>query len=98
MANLTIRCARLAAILLAPSLFGADADLILHNGKIVTADKAFSVAQAIAIKSGKISEVGSDAQVMRERGPQTQVIDLVGKTVLPGLIDSHVHALSAALS
>ena len=74
-------------------VWAADADLILHNGKIVTVDANFSVRQAVAIKAGKITAVGSDAAVLAERGPQTRVIDLRGRTVLPGLFDSHVHAL-----
>jgi len=77
---------------------GADADLILHNGKIVTVDAKFSIAQAVAAKDGHIVAVGSDAGVLRERGPRTRVIDLHGRTVLPGLFDSHVHALEAGLS
>src|SRR5882672_431510 len=79
-------------------LYAADADLILHNGKIVTVDSKFSIQQALAVSGGKIAAVGSDAAVLKLRGPRTQVIDLAGKTVLPGLIDSHVHALGAGLS
>src|SRR5262249_27686565 len=88
----------LAAGVSAIALYGANADLILHNGKIVTVDAAFSVSHAVAIAGGKISAVGSDAKVLKERGPSTRVIDLAGHTVLPGLVDSHVHALSAGLS
>src|SRR6266571_1963541 len=84
--------------LAALSLCAADADLILHHGKIVTVDSKFSVQEAIAVSGGKIAAVGGDAAVLKERGPRTQVIDLAGKTVLPGLIDSHVHALGAGLS
>ncbi len=80
------------------TLRGADADLILHNGKIVTVDGAFTVQQAVALKAGRISAVGSNRAVLAERGPQTRVIDLHGRTVLPGLFDSHVHALEAGLS
>src|SRR5690242_2481280 len=76
----------------------ADADLILHNGKIVTVDPQFSVRQAVAVKAGKITVVGTDAEVLKERGAGTRVIDLHGRTVLPGLFDSHVHALEAGLS
>ena len=79
-------------------VWGADADLILHNGKIVTVDAAFSVQQAVAVKGGRITAVGSDRAVLAERGPRTRVIDLHGRTVLPGLFDSHVHALEAGLS
>jgi predicted amidohydrolase YtcJ len=89
-----IRFAMLGALTLA--LYGAD--LILHNGKIVTVDSKFSVQQAVAVAGGKITAVGSNASVLKERGPSTKVIDLAGRTVLPGLIDSHVHALGAGLS
>ena len=79
-------------------LYAADADLILHNGKILTVDSKFSIAQAIAMKDGKITAVGPNAAVLKERGAGTKVVDLGGKTVLPGLIDAHVHAVGAALS
>jgi predicted amidohydrolase YtcJ len=78
--------------------FGADADLILHNGKVVTVDARFSIAQAVAMKDGRITAVGRDADVLKERGSATKVIDLKGRMVLPGLFDSHVHALEAGLS
>lgn len=82
----------------ASGAFAADADLILHNGKIVTVDPKFSVAQAVAVKGGRITAVGTNAAVLKERGSATRVVDLGGRTVLPGLIDSHVHALGAGLS
>jgi predicted amidohydrolase YtcJ len=91
-----IRFTLLCSLTLA--LYGADADLIFHNGKIVTVDSKFSVQQAVAVAGGKITAVGSNAAVLKERGPRTQVIDLAGRTVLPGLVDSHVHALGAGLS
>lgn len=78
---------------------GADADLILHGGKIVTVDSRFSIAQAVVVKDGRITAVGTNASVAaRERGPRTRVIELKGRTVLPGLMDGHVHAYSAGLS
>lgn len=80
-------------------LLAADADLILHNGKILTADARFQIVQALAVKDGKIVRTGPSAAVLRaEKGPKTQVVDLAGKTVLPGLIDAHVHAIGAGLS
>jgi predicted amidohydrolase YtcJ len=85
-------------IFLAALLF-TDAELILHNGKILTVDAKFAIVQAVAIKDSHIVRTGSSAEVLRlERGPKTQVIDLAGRTVVPGLTDSHVHTLSAALS
>lgn len=78
--------------------FGAEApDLILHHGKIVTVDASFTIAQAVAIKDGRIAAVGSNADVLRLRGDGTRVVDLQGKTVLPGLIDSHVHSTDASM-
>jgi len=77
----------------------ADADLILHNGKILTVDSAFSIRQAVAVKNGRITAVGEDRAVLSaERGPHTRVVNLRGRTVLPGLIDSHLHPLEGGLS
>ncbi len=77
----------------------ADADIILHNGKAVTVDTAFRTTEAIAIKNGRITAVGKSADILAaERTSRTKVFDLAGKTVLPGLIDAHVHALEAGLS
>lgn len=77
----------------------SDADLILHNGKILTVDAKFSMAQAVAVKGSRIVRTGTSAEVLRaERGANTRVVDLQGKTVVPGLIDSHVHTLGAGLS
>jgi predicted amidohydrolase YtcJ len=75
-----------------------EADLILRHAKIVTVDPAFSVRQAMAVKDGRILAVGDDADVLNRRGEKTKVIDLKGKTVLPGLADSHVHPASAAMT
>ena len=67
------------------------ADTILYNGKILTVDSNFSTAQAVAIRGTQIAAVGSDDEVLRLAGPNTVRIDLKGKTVTPGLIDTHVH-------
>jgi predicted amidohydrolase YtcJ len=74
------------------------ADLILHGGRVVTVDKEFSIREAIAIKDGRVVRVDSDKEVLKLRGPGTQVIDLHGKMVLPGLMDSHVHPGSASMT
>src|SRR4051794_32085584 len=84
-------------LLTAPAV-AADDDLILHNGKVVTVDPAFSIRQAVAVQGGKILRVGTNDDVLKTRGPRTEVIDLGGKTVLPGLIDSHVHPGGAAMT
>jgi predicted amidohydrolase YtcJ len=72
-------------------------DLILHHGKIVTVDAGFRTAQAMAVRGERIVAVGPNHEVLELAGPATRRIDLAGKTVLPGLIDSHTHPLSAAL-
>ncbi len=77
---------------------GQDADLVLHRGKIATVDAAFSVASAVAVRDGRILATGTDAEVLRHRGPATKVIDLQGRFVIPGLIDSHSHPVDAALT
>jgi predicted amidohydrolase YtcJ len=73
------------------------ADLVLHSGKIVTVDNAFSVAEAVAIKGGRVIAVGRNQDIVPLRGPATRAIDLQGRTVLPGFIDTHVHLMDYAL-
>lgn len=71
---------------------GSDyADLILLNGKIHTVDPADSVVDAVAIKGGKILATGSSSTLEQLRGPATVQVDLKGKTVTPGFVDSHLH-------
>jgi len=68
-----------------------EADLILNNGKIITVDARENIAQAIAVKAGRILEVGTSEQIARFRGSATTMVELKGRTVTPGLIDSHAH-------
>jgi hypothetical protein len=84
-------------ILVAAALCAQPADLILRHGKIVTVDPQFRIADSIAIRGDRILAVGRRAEVARLAGPATRQIDLRGRTVLPGLIDSHVHAAQAAM-
>ena len=67
------------------------ADTVLRNGKIVTVDATSSVAQAMAVRDGRFVAVGSDGDVSRFIGAGTKVIDLGGRTVVPGLSDAHMH-------
>ncbi len=87
----------LAAAVRAAGQASEAPDLILHHGKVITVDAAFRIAEAVAIKGERIAAVGSDAEILRRRGKSTRVVDLRGKTVLPGLIDSHVHSTGASL-
>jgi predicted amidohydrolase YtcJ len=73
------------------------AQLILHNGKIVTVDPAFRIAEAIAVSGDRILAAGSNSEVLALAGPETRQVDLAGKTVLPGLTDSHSHPVGAAM-
>ena len=75
---------------------GEVADVILVNGKVVTVDDRFTVAQALAIKGSRIVAVGSTADIRNHAGGNTRVIDLQGRTVIPGLIDGHSHWVRAA--
>ena len=70
---------------------GLAAELILRNGRIVTVDSEFSIVESVAITNGLISAVGTDAEVSIAAGPDTRIIDLDGRTVMPGIIDPHTH-------
>src|SRR5688572_26046330 len=70
---------------------GSTIDTILFNGKIVTVDEAFSYGEAIALGNGKVVAVGSNDDIRRMAQSETRQIDLRGRTVVPGLIDSHIH-------
>ena len=67
------------------------ADTVYLNGKVITADKDFSIAQAMAVKDGRFVGVGSSAEMQKYVAANTRVVDLQGKTVIPGLMDSHSH-------
>ncbi|MCC6343235.1 MAG: amidohydrolase [Bryobacterales bacterium] len=84
--------------LLAPILSAQTADTIYYNAKIVTMWDQHPVVEAVAIRGDRFLAAGSKDSVMKTAGPSTRKIDLHGKTVLPGLIDSHVHPIMAALS
>ncbi len=81
-----------------PAMAGArPADLVLWHGTVLTVDAHDRVAQAIAVRDGRIVIAGSDSQVRRLIGKRTKVVDLNGRTATPGLIDSHGHFLAGAL-
>src|SRR5882672_1022059 len=73
-------------------------DLILHNGKITTLDRQNPEAQAVAIRDGRFVAAGTDRELMAQAGPATKQIDLRGRRVIPGLIDSHMHIIRGGLN
>ena len=78
---------------------GSDTpNLILHRGLFTTLDRSNPEATAVAIKDGVFTAVGRDPDVMQHAGPQTQIIDLKGRRVLPGLIDNHLHIIRGGLN
>ncbi len=87
----------LAGLIFAPGAFAEPPDLILHHGKLATVDKQFTLAEAIAIRGDRIVQVGTNEEVLKNKGEGTRLIDLAGQLVLPGLIDSHVHPTGAAM-
>src|SRR5947208_7654862 len=67
-------------------------DLILHSGKIITLDGSSRLARAISVRSGQVVAVGDDAALLKDAAPTTQLLDLAGRSVLPGFFDAHPHA------
>jgi hypothetical protein len=95
----TRRCYLALFLFLLPSTLSAQkADLVFINANILTVDKDFSKATALAVKGGKIMAVGSNDDIRSLVGPGTRQIQLNGATILPGLIETHVHALGVGLA
>lgn len=69
-------------------------DLIMHHGTVVTMDNDFHIFEAVAVKDGKIAAIGSDEEIIALKSDHTDVIDLEGRTVLPGFIDAHQHMVN----
>jgi hypothetical protein len=76
---------------------GQDADLVLHGGKVVTVDARFTIVEGLAVKGDRILAAGSSADMLKLAGPGAARIDLAGRTLLPGLADSHVHPSGASM-
>src|SRR5712692_3050772 len=92
-----IRCVIVAVAAVYSALAGAQtADLVLVNGKVVTVDDRFTIAEALAVAGERVTAVGRNAEIEKLKGPATRVIDLGGRTVIPGLIDNHAHYMRAA--
>jgi predicted amidohydrolase YtcJ len=90
----------LAALLSLPASIASaqSADTVLFNGKVLTVDKDFSVQQALAIAHGQVLATGSSAAMKNLAGAKAKLIDLGGRTVIPGLTDGHIHGIRAALT
>src|SRR3954470_3353991 len=86
----------LAAILAAPALCASDT--ILLHGHIFTGNASQKWAEAIGVTGGRIDVIGSDDEVMKQKDGKTKVIDLQGRTVIPGMVDSHTHMWFGALA
>ena len=71
------------------------ADTILTNGKVITVDDRFTIAQAIAVRGERVIAVGGNQEIARLANDATRRIDLRGRAVIPGLIDNHMHLLRA---
>lgn len=93
----TLACAVLSVGLCAAAA-AEKIDTVLLNGKVLSADERGTVHQALAIAGDRIVALGPSAEIKRLAGKSTRVVDLGGRTVIPGLIDSHMHAIRAALS
>ena len=87
-----------AIIFAASSAYAQTADTVLFNGKVLTVDRDFSVQQAIAIADDKVVATGTSAAMRKLAGNKARLIDLGGRTVIPGLTDGHIHGIRAALT
>ncbi|MGW0578198.1 amidohydrolase [Streptomyces sp. NPDC002920] len=76
----------------------ADSTLILTGGQVLTVDPDFTVAEAVAVRGREIVAVGTSAEIAAFAGPSTRVVDLAGRTVLPGINDSHLHGAAYAMT
>ena len=107
--TLTILClaaaaARAQQTVTVPAVVVNYADMIIYNGKVVSMDdtslkqEVGKVAQGMAIRDGKILALGTTAEIMQYAGPKTEKVDLKGRTVIPGIMDSHTHIHNNAVS
>jgi predicted amidohydrolase YtcJ len=74
------------------------ADTVIFNGRIATQDSRRSFATAVAIRNGRFIAVGDDSAVLDYKGSETKLIDVKGRTVVPGLSDSHTHFIREGLN
>src|SRR5262249_28078124 len=91
--GLALACV-VATLALASAAIAQNADLVVLNGKVFTADGRSSLAEGFAIKDGRFVAVGTSAAMRGHVGPATKIIDLQGRFVTPGLSDGHLHGVS----
>ena len=94
----TLALSTVVGLAVAAPAWSQEPDTVLVNGKILAVDTQFSTYEALAITDGRIVAIGRRADITKLAGTKTRTIDLLGRTVIPGLIDSHMHATRAALS
>src|ERR1700676_4362176 len=82
----------------APQGMGSPTELVLLHGHIYTGAPKSPWAEALSITGSRIDAVGTDAQVSARRGPSSRVIDLHGRTVIPGIVDAHIHVWLGAVA
>jgi Predicted metal-dependent hydrolase with the TIM-barrel fold len=90
-------CASVASAQNLPPEVMHYADAVFYNGKVATADAQFTMVKAIAVRDGKVLKTGDDAAILPFAGPKTLKIDLKGKVMIPGIIDTHTHLHEYAL-
>ena len=83
-------------VLFAATAMGQQPDTIFYNGKILTTDAEFSIVEAVSMSKGRFTSVGKSSDLLNQAGPNTEKVDLKGKTVIPGLIDNHMHYMRGA--
>ncbi|MGE0746938.1 MAG: amidohydrolase [Rhodospirillales bacterium] len=93
-----VAAAVLCAAGFAAAAHGQSADLIVRGGRIVTVDSQWRIAEAAAIRDGRFVAIGDDAAMAALTGPNTQVVELGGRTAVPGLIDTHLHQIFAGIN
>jgi predicted amidohydrolase YtcJ len=86
-----VLAAHVLVLIASPAAKAGQADVILVGAKIITAETKQTTAEAIALAGERILAVGATTEIRRLAGPSTRIVDLRGRTVIPGLIDAHVH-------
>ena len=79
------------------TVLAETADIIYHGGPVITIDDAAPRAEAVAVKNGKILAVGKKEDVLRSKGDATKLVDLAGRTMLPGFVDAHGHVMGGGI-